>query len=267
MSNDVERFQDFCRRFINRKVREHFNDLGGDDWRPDFNVSRHFTRWICTHQDTDPMMLTLGRLMVYFFKVQGLLEEPIFMLPATNLIESVSTVAQVILHFQESARDARANNRPYTPLRAQHSIRVRDNFETAASVNTLARKINTIFNTPPFVYDKGRTKFTYQDKSKGHLLIITAINESEAKSVINKMLDIVDDSPNWDLLSESRSNQNFTTTERFRAAGENYKKPQYRPLGKVRFSHAELHIPNMKRNLTLIDKTGTVVDRNNSIAS
>jgi len=267
MSNDVERFQDFCRQFINRKVREHFNDLGGDDWQPDFKVSRHFTRWVCTHTDNDPMMLTLGRLLVYFFKVQGLLEEPIFMMPATNLIQSASTVAQVILHFQESARDARTHKRPYTPVRAQHSIRVKDDFETAASVNTLARKIHNILNTPPFSYDKGRFKFTYRDKLKGHLLIVTAINEAEAKSIIHKILDIVNDSPNWELLSESKSNRNFSEVHRFRAAGETYKRPQSRPLAKVQFSHAELHLPNLKRNLTLIDKRGQLVDRHDSTAS
>lgn len=267
MSNDVERFQDFCRKFINRKVREHFTDLGGDDWQPDFNVSRHFTRWVCTHTDNDPMMLTLGRLLVYFFKVQGLLEEPIFAMPATNLIESVLTVAQVILYFQESARDAVINKRPYRPLMAQHSIRVRDKFESANSVNALAKKVNQIFNTPAFAYDKGRLKFTYRDRSKGHLLIITAINEAEARTVINKILNIVDETPDWDLLYESKSNRNFNKTEKFKAGGETYKKPQNRPLGKVKFSHAELHIPNLAGNITLIDKRGQLVDRKESLAS
>lgn len=256
MANNVERFQDFCRKFINRKVREHFSDLGAEDWEPDFNVSRHFTRWVCTHLDTDPMMLTLGRLLVYFFKVQGLLDEPIYAMPCTQLYRSVQTLPQIIINFQESATDARQNNRSRYPLTAQHYVRIAQYFETEADVERLARKVREIFATPVFHFNKGRIKYTYTDRTRGLLYIVACPNETEAKSVIEKLLALIDVVPDWELLTDSHSRKNFATTERIRVNGKTYKKPQRRPLGKVHFISAELHVDGLPGNIHLIDLGG-----------
>lgn len=256
MPIETERFQDFCRKYINRKVREHFKDLGDDRWQPDFNVDRHVTRWICTHQDKDPLTLTVGRLLVYFFKVQGLLDEPIFAMPCTRLEQNVQTIPQIIIRFQESARDARANKRYWHPLRAEHYVRVKEDFTSESDVQQIARKVREVFATPVFSFDKGRTKFTYHDKIKGHLFIVASTTESEARDIIQKLLTITNEMPNWNLLTESKSNQNFEATEYITVNGKRQKKPQRRPVGKVHFISAELHVNGLNGNIQLIDLTG-----------
>ena len=54
----------------------------------------------------------------------------------------------------------------------------------------------SIFNTPrPHSFVKGREKFSYRDKINGYEFIITARDKSEAKDVINKLLEIQGDNP------------------------------------------------------------------------
>jgi hypothetical protein len=256
MANEIERFQNFCQKYINKKVKEHFSDLGDERWQPDFNVDRHFTRWICTHQDKDPLTLTVGRLLVYFFKIQGLLDEPIYAMPCTQLFDSQECLPQIIINFQESVQSARQHNRSKHPLTAQHYIRLKIDFSSEAEVQQIARKIKAVFATPIFSFDKGRLKYTYRDKSKSYFFVVTTINETEARNVIKKLLAINNDVPDWELLTESRSNKDFVATRTTQVNGKRYKKPQRRPLGRVSFISAELHVDGLQGNIHLIDLGG-----------
>lgn len=254
MARETERFQAFCRKYVNRKVRNHFKDLGGDGWIPDFAIDRHMTRWVCTHQDKDPLMLTVGRLLIYFFKIQGLLEEPIYAIPSTQLHESVTIYPQVIICFKESSPEAKANKR--YPLKATHSIRIKSDFSSKAEVERLARKIKAIFGTPVFKFTKGKIKYTYYDKSKGYSIIVTCPNESEAKSVIEKLLEINSDRPDWDCLTDSNSRKNYNTQKTTRVAGRIINQVKRRQSGVVHFTHAELSVPDVPENVQLVDVSG-----------
>ena len=256
MANEMERFQDFCKKYVNRKVKEHFKDLGDERWQPNFNLDRHFTRWVCTHQDKDPMMLTVGRLLLYFFKIQGLLDEPMYAMPCTQLFQSVECIPQIIINFQESVQSARNNNRTRHPLTAQHYIRTKTDFSSSAEVERIARKVREVFATPVFSFDKGRLKYTYQDKTKGYFFIIATPNEAEARNVIEKLLALDNDIPDWELLTESRSNKNFTRTRTIQINSKRYKKPQRRPLGKVHFISAQLHVDGLPGNIHLLNLGG-----------
>jgi len=257
MTNETERFQSFCRQFINRKVREHFKELGGEDWQPNLGNERHVSRHICTHQDKDPLSLTIGRLLIYYFEARGLIEEPIFSIPSSHLYESVQCVPQVILNFQESVRDAHENKRPRYPLTAQHYLRVKTDFSSEAEVMQIARKVRDVFVTPLYRFDKGRIKYVYFDKSKAHEIKILAQTETKAKELISKILSLDNHQPNWDYLSDTRkTNRNFETTEYIRVNGKRYKKPKRRPLGRVEFISAQLHVDGTQNNIHLIDLGG-----------
>jgi hypothetical protein len=257
MPSETERFQSFCRRFINRKVRENFKDLGGEDFQADFRNERHFSRHICTHQDDDPLTLTIGRLMVYYFEVRGLIEEPIYSIPSSHLHESVQGVPQLILTFKESRQDSIENKRYKNPLEAQHYIRVKTDFSSESEVMQIARRVRDIFVTPRYHLDKGRIKFTYYNKSKGHEFKILAESESEAKNLITKILATAQEEPDWDYLSDSRkTNRDFNKTQYIRFNGKRYKKPTRRPSGRVHFVSAELHVDGVPYNLYLIDLEG-----------
>jgi hypothetical protein len=253
MANEIERFQNFCQKYINKKVREHFSDLGDERWQPDFNVDRHFTRWICTHQDKDPLILTVGRLLVYFFKIQGLFDEPIYAMPCTQLFQSVQCIPQIIINFQESTQSARENNRSRHPLTAQHYIRAKVDFSSSAEVERIARKVKEVFATPIFSFDKGRIKYVYFDKANSYEFKILSNSEAQAKNVIEKLLALDNKTPDWDFFSATTKNRNFATTEHIIVNGKRYKKPQRRPLGKVNFISAELHVDGLPGNIRLID--------------
>lgn len=256
MANEIERFQDFCRKYINRKVKEHFNDLGDERWQPNFNIDRHFTRWVCTHQDNDPLVLSVGRLLVYFFKIQGLLDEPIYSMPCTQLFNSVECIPQIIINFQESVQSARDNNRSKHPLTAQHYIRVKQDFSSEAEVERIARRIRDAFATPVFGFEKGRIKYTYFDKGRSYEFKILSISEVEAKKVIEKLLALDNATPDWNYLSESRKYRDYSSVQYFTVNGKRYKKPQRRPLGKVSFISAELHVDGLPGNIHLLDLGG-----------
>jgi hypothetical protein len=254
MPSETERFQSFCRQYINRKVRERFKDLGGDDWQADFTNDRHFSRHVVTHKDDDPLALTVGRLIVYFFEIQGFLKEPLYTMPSRELHISNTIYPQVIICFRESTERAKAQDR--NPLTATHAIRTQHDFSSKADVQRLAQKIKSIFATPVFNFDKGKLKYTYWEKAKGYNIIVTCPSEAEAKPIVERLLRINNDTPNWDYLNESKSNQNFEQQEQIRVNGETKKKPKRRQSGKVIFTHAELAIPGVAENIYLVDVSG-----------
>jgi hypothetical protein len=258
MANNVERFQSFCRQYVNRKVREHFKDLGGDDWRPDFTNDRHVTRAICTHDDDDPLSLTVGRLLIYNLEVKDDDNQtPLYSIPSSLLYDSVECVPQVIFNFQESVKDARTNKRPYDPLTAQHYIRFKGQYDSETEVLNLANKIKRIFATPRFYFDKGKVKYTYFNKRKNHDFRIFGQSEDEARKVVDKLLTVTDEEPDWGYLSESRRrHKNFNAVEYIRVNGKRRKKPQRRQFGRVYFRSAELHVDGMQSNIHLIDLSG-----------
>ena len=250
---DVEHFQSFCRKWINRTVKEHFKDLpAGTDGSLDTNSPRAVIRDVCLHKDTDPMTLTIGRLLIWWVEARGLLDEYIYGIPATNFHESVRFLPQIKLFWREDKKDAKTADR--YPARAQYTVRYRGGYATRADLETLKSKLTRIFNTSvPHSFYKGREKFSYRDKEKGYEFIITARDETEAKDVINKLLEIQNDNPlNEVLLTRSTSDKNWNAKETVRVAGELYTKPKKRPLAKVVFTHAEFAVHGMAKDKTLI---------------
>ena len=82
---DVEYFQSFIRRYVNRAVREHFADVTGDDDDSlSIDVPRQAIKRICLHKDTDPITLTIGRLLIWWIEAKGLFNEVIYGIPSTD---------------------------------------------------------------------------------------------------------------------------------------------------------------------------------------
>ncbi|NJO98673.1 MAG: hypothetical protein HC764_23945 [Pleurocapsa sp. CRU_1_2] len=163
-------------------------------------------------------------------------------------------------YFGEKKTDSAKVNDRY-PIRAKYTIRYKEDISSKANVKALATKINNIFNKPVVhSFDKGRNKYSYRDKEKGYELIITATNKNEAKSVINSLLEIQGDNPlKEDCLSESVIDKNWLTTETIRVNGETHKKPKQRPIGKVWFTHAELSVHGVTKDITLVDNKRPVI--------
>lgn len=252
-SPDVEFFQSFCRKYINKSVKNHFQDVDGDDdGSLSVNVPRQVIKRVCLHKDTDPIMLTVGRLLVWWVEAKGLFDEYIYGIPTTTFHESVRFKPQIKLFWREDTQDAKNNNR--YPLRAEYTVRYRGDFQSRANLEQLSNKINLIFNSPkPHVFTKGRNKYSYRDKIKGYELIITANSDSEAEEVINKLLSIQNDAPlDKEFLTKSTSDKNWNQKETVRVAGETFTKPKRRQVGKVHFTHAEFAVHGMARDKVLV---------------
>ena len=254
---DVEHFQSFCRRWINRTVREHFRDLPANtDGSLNTDSPRGTIRQVCTHKDTDPLTLTIGRLLVWWVEARGLMNDFIYGIPSTDFEIKYTYYPQVKLHFKENRYDSSTNNRK--PVRSEITFRWRSEDFTTLNINALATKIHADFATPVFFYDKGRDCFTYWDDQKGYRFTVYVQSELEAKKIIKQIINIQDEGePDWDKhLREHKTNESFATTEYVKVMEENKRKPKRRPIGKVRYEYAELFIPGVTKPIILSDVTG-----------
>lgn len=250
---DIENFQSFVRKYVNKAVKEHFKDItGNDDASLSLDVPRQAIKRVCLHKDTDPIVLTVGRMLIWWVEAKGLFNDVIYGIPADDFHESVVYKPQIKLFWRETTEDAKSNNR--YPTRAVYSVRYKGDYSSKNDLNLLRVKLARIFNSPTtHNFWKGREKFSYRDKEKGYEFIVTARDETEAKTVINALLEIQSDNPlNDALLTRSIKDKNWNATETIRVAGETFRKPKERPIGRVYFTHAEFHVHGMARPKTLI---------------
>jgi hypothetical protein len=256
-SNDIELFQSFCIRYINRAVKEHFRDVEGDD---DDSLSRAVPRQlikrICLHKDKDPITLTIGRLLIWWVEAKGLFDEYIYGIPSTDFEIKYTYYPQVQLHFREDRYDAADNDR--IPIRSAISFRWREEDYSQANITSLKNKIKSDFVNPPFSFDRGRECWTYWDDQKGYRFTVYVQSETEAKKIIEQVIGIQDTgTPDWDnKLREHKDNVNYTTPGTVRVMGETRRKPRKRLVGTVKFAYAELFIPGVTKPIVLIDRTG-----------
>lgn len=259
-SNDIELFQSFCRKFFNRTVNEHFKDVVNDD--PDTlsrGVPRQLIKRICLHKDNDPIVLTVGRLLIWWVEARGLLDEFIYGIPSTTFHETVRFQPQIKLFWREATKEAALDNR--YPARAVYTVRFKGGVSSKTDIVALRNKVGRIFGgSTPHSFTKGREKYSYRDKEKGYEFIITALNKQEAKSVINALLEIQGDNPLEEaLLTTSTTDRNWNAVETIRVNGQAYKKPKQRPIAKVHFTHAELAVHGMARDITLVSNLASRV--------
>lgn len=256
--NDVEHFQSTVRKVVNSLVREHFKDIDESVELANISTPRSSLRRACTHDDTDSLLMTVGKLNLYRFVVDPSANlPPIYGIPLTTFHESVKFHPQIRLYFHE---DLNLVESGYSPLEAEITFRLMR--ETGATLTpteakVIANKIKTLFcANKGFTWKKGREKWVYKDESKGYDFRLLAWNETEAKKVIERVLDIQSHSPDWDYLSVATKKKTYTTVPgNHTIYGKSRRKPRDRPIGYVRFRYAELKVWGMN-DVTLVDRTG-----------
>ncbi|NJL53093.1 MAG: hypothetical protein HC930_14510 [Hydrococcus sp. SU_1_0] len=148
-SNDIEIVQSFIRKYINKGIKEHFKDVSGDDETSlSKDTPRSAIKLVCLHKDTDPITLTVVRLLIWWVEARGLLDEFIYGIPSTDFEISNTYYPQVKLHFRESKYEAATNAR--RPARGEVSFRWKENSFSTANVQALANKITADFARPRF---------------------------------------------------------------------------------------------------------------------
>lgn len=238
---------------FNAEVYRHFKDVHATST----DVGRRAIRDFCLIGAKDSRTTANSKIQYFRDQVQKVhLKPEIYGIPVANYKqETVEGYPQVIIHFRESATDARTNDR--YPIRAQVGYRLKDDSLSQSQVDSLATKVKSKFGgATPFKFKKGTTKFSYKDKKKGYEFILAADTETEAKSVVTAVLSLNGDTPDWDILTASKSGRTWTTKKTKTVLGKTVELPNQRPIGWVHFTHAELKIPELERDIVLVDQTG-----------
>lgn len=262
--SDVEHIQALIRRYINREIREHFSDLGGDNWEPDISTTRGAMRKALTHEDSDPLQLTILRLFTYYFiygQAKALMPD-IYGIPNTVFDQVRVYRPQVCFYF--SGSEAPSDN-VHKRVGGEISFRLMNETSTTISktrVETLATRIKSLFVTPTrFVWHKGKLMVSYTDRKRGYQLQLLVRDKTEGKRIIEQILDVQGHTPDWKFMN---SDENEEPLEKYpnnpgnqTILGKSYKKPQRRPVADVKFRYATLAVHGLPRPINLVDTTYT----------
>jgi hypothetical protein len=261
--NEFEFLQSIIRKWQNRIVKEEFADLGGDEFDPDISISKQALRHACTHKDTDTaeMMQMRNDLFYIIYRKAQDLQQPVYGIPVNDLQERVRFKPQIMLFFQEKLSDIEPG---YSPLRGEITFRLMNEESetiTRAEVERLANKIKSLFaGSTPFVWRRGKEMFPYNDWSKGYRLQLRCRNETEAKRIIEQVLDIQGHTPQWKYLginTNAEPVQAYPTVPGYTTIlGERVRLPRKRPIGEVIFQYAVLHLHGKANPICLVDRSG-----------
>lgn len=256
----IEHLQDTIRTWYNREVLQHFSDLDTDE--DDLSIPRNSLRIACRHNDDDPVNVTLLRVMLFEMtaKHAASMQPDIYGIPISSYDAEVTYKPQIKLYFSEDSNDVEPG---YQACKGEITIRVKNESSqtmTTAKATQLATRIKSVFATPPFVWRKGYDKLVYQDLEKGYDFRVLCRSEQDGRNLINALLDIQQDTPDW-------SNLNIVTpenpTERFPVnpgsqtiMGRTVRRARKRPIVNVKFRYATLSVYGLPTPINLVDLTG-----------
>jgi hypothetical protein len=264
--SDIEHLQLVIRRYLNKQIREDFRDIfgDGDTWEPEVGTTRGSMLRALLHEDSDPIHVTTARMMLYYFTYGAAkaMQPDIYGSTIVNFDRQVRYKPQITLYF---------NNKGYNPnkknelVEGEISFRLMNESSTTITQTELERyaaKIKTLFaGSTKFVWHKGKTIASYTEIDKGYRLKLLVTNESEAKRIIEQVLDIQSHIPDWQYLN---ININAEPAERFPNApgnqtilGKVREKPKPRPVEDVIFRYATCNIHGLGRGINLVDTTFT----------
>lgn len=162
-------------------------------------------------------------------------------------------IPQVQLWFLEKYHVAKTNGRAKNPHEALVSFRINDDWSTEAPAKAMALKIKGKFATPIFQFQAGELKVTYLDKNKGYDFRLLVDSKEEAKRVIESVLDLNGDAPQWKLLKTHKSEEEFNTVETVRVVGETITVTSLRPKTELYFRYAIAKVPPRISEIALVD--------------
>ena len=258
--NPWEHLQSVVLKTFNREVREEFSDTTDDDG---IATPRSSLKQACLVHDNDTAPMIIIRFILYYFIVRKArdLMPPIYGVPEGSFRASMVDSPRILLFFQE---DYQTVNKGESPITGEISFRLTN--ETSSSITesklrSLATKIKNEFATGNgFVWNKGRNYYSYVDKEKGYQLKILATTESEAWSIVGKVLDIQNHTPDSEKFTAS---ENKSPSSAFPSSpgsqtilGKSRKKARKRPVVNVRFQYAVFNIQGVMRPIPLVDRSG-----------
>jgi hypothetical protein len=263
----VEHFKSVAIRSYNKLVKEAFKDI--DESVPESITSpRASLRTACLIDSKDSSILINNRMMLFYFTLRQAqdLQAPLYGIPTGTYHQNVKFRPQVCLYFREPLDEVDPD---FQPLRAQIQFRLMDETETSLSktkLTTLANKVKSEFviGNSGYKWRKGKTLCKYTDQDKGYSLQIYAFSVNEGKQIISKVLDLQNDSPDWEKLtineSDLPSGAYPTLPPQRNILGKATRLPRKRPVGNVSFQRATCSVWGLTKPVNLVDLTGRMFD-------
>lgn len=270
----VEHLQDTIRRTFKREVREWFKDIDLDD-DLDITTPRSSLALACEHRDDDSFQMTIGRIML-FETLRGRFAEQLLSggsdgVGVTRYKPHVQRKLkpQIVLHFFEDISDVEEG---YAPVSGRISFRLMDHDASTITepiALTYANRLRTNFAAGNgFVWKKGRELCSYTHWEKGYQLQLLCRSEAEGRRVVEQVLDIQQDTPNWAYFNHEVNAEPAeiypTVPELDRVYGKNRRLPRNRPVADVRFQWAKLFVHGLQNPIILADRSGILT---NALAS
>lgn len=260
--NSFEFLQDLIKKVLTKEIKKEFEDIETDEL--DIASPRNALRTACLPDDNDTASMLLLRLFFYYFtmrKAQDLF--PVIAgIPLDEYQQKITSKPQITLFFKENISEV---DQDFTPLESRVSLRLVDETHltiTEAKLKSIATKIKTSFGgSTPFSFKRGRYCCHYHDKEKGYKFQLYVFAKTEAKDVIEKVLDLVNEIPQWEYFTSSE-NENVSSAypilpPQSTIVGELRRLPRKRPVGTVRFTHATAEVYGVPRPILLYGGTTT----------
>lgn len=257
--SDVEHWQRVVRREYNDEIRDHFRDKFGDagNWDAEIETTRGQMLQALLHQDSDPVQLTLGRMQLYQFVFTQRQQVPIFFDETKRPTNDFTYKPEIKLFFLQSRTGLPPKQAPSTGVITYRLMNETSASLTEVEMRTRANKIKTLFTQPSlFTWHKGKEKFTYVDKPNGYNFSLLTTTETEAKRIIEQVLDIENKTPDFDRLvhhDDKATYSNITQTQFI--YGKNRKVSRRRPTEDVKFRHASLKVDGIPLPIYIVDCT------------
>jgi|GEM_PF-1962886 len=236
-SSPFERRQNTFRQLHNRQVREAFSDVfdipaDGIPYDPTKITPQDSARRLLRNdlliEDADSFSeMWIKRELLSFMQDDDV---PVLLPNYDDIPLSVVDKPHVHLYFIEKKSTAILAKR--RRVDALISFRITNKTVTTITktdLNELEREINLAFPSS-YRLEKGTKKYSYRDKENGFEFILSLNSEAEAKEVITKVLGVRDKTPDWDRLTTSTSEKNFTVTKTIDILTVPEKLPKQRPI-------------------------------------
>jgi hypothetical protein len=257
--SEWEHLQITIRRVHNDSVRSFYRNTPDNN----LNTKRGSAKHACLMKDNDTTAMTILRMWLFWIVCRKLRDvtEPYYGIPIAGFDAEVVYKPQITLFFLEDFRDVEAG---YRAVEGQLSIRlIKENSTTLsqADLKRYANKINLAFGQGNgLIWDKGKHLYSYVDKVNGHRFKILTQTQTDAESLVRKLLDIVGDRYNSELLRLNEAVNEAaafpTNPPKQTILGKVYKQPRKRPKAKVKFQYASIKIHGLPKPIILVDKTG-----------
>lgn len=151
----------------------------------------------------------------------------------------------LLLKFKETKEDmyARGDSRELEGEISLRLMRWESETITKQYLTDLATLIKAKFGTPRYIWEKGNIQYNYEDERNGAQFKVLVENESMARNIIEKVLDLINVSPDWDKLKLGSKNVvPQTTPEKITILGKVEEQPVRGKKGKVRFLSADVSL-------------------------